>query len=131
MKFFATILASFLTALAPACELCSIYSAENASATRGEGSSGFIFTLSEQYVALETLQLEGETFRHSPFFQAAFMDSSITHFVPGYNFSSRFGVSLNVPYVYRDFRRTEITPFATRIDESGTISDLGDVALIG
>jgi hypothetical protein len=130
MKFFATILAGFLTALAPACELCSIYSAENASATRTEGASGFIFTLSEQYVPYETLQVEGEPFPHSPFFEAAFMDSSITHFVPGYNFSSRLGVSLNIPYVYRDFRRTEITPFATRIDESGTISDLGDTALI-
>jgi hypothetical protein len=131
MKFFVTLLAGFITMGAPACELCSIYSSENASASRGEGSSGFIFTLSEQYIAQETLQVEGEPFPRSPFFQAAFMDSSITHFVPGYNFSSRLGVSLNIPYVYREFRRTEITPFATRIDERGSISDLGDIALIG
>ncbi len=131
MKVFATIFASLLPLCASACELCSIYSSESASATRGEGSSGFIFTLSQQYIPYENLQLEGEDAPHSPFLEAAFMESSITHFVPGYNFSSRLGVSLNVPYIYRDFRRTEITPFATRIDERGSISDLGDMALVG
>src|SRR5688572_9823899 len=107
MKFIATIIAAFLTALSPACELCSIYSTENASARRGEGSSGFIFTLSQQYVPFDTLQVEGEKASGAPFFEAAYMNSAISHFVPTYNFSSRFGVSLNVPYVYRDFRRTE------------------------
>ena len=131
MKVIATVLAAFLTALSPACELCSIYSTENASATRGEGSSGLIFTLSQQYVPFDTLQVEGEKASGAPFFEAAYMNSAITHFVPSYNFSSRFGVSLNVPYVYRDFRRTEVTPFGMRINESGTISDLGDTALIG
>jgi hypothetical protein len=38
---------------------------------------------------------------------------------------------LNISYAYREFRRTEITPFGKRIDERGTISDLGDTALIG
>jgi len=131
MKLIAAAIVCFFTGLAPACELCTIYNTENAYATRPESSSGFVFTLSELYVPYETLQVEGRPFPRSPFFQSAFLDTSITHFVPGYNFSSQFGVSLNIPYVHRDFHRTEVTPFGRRIDERGTISDLGDTALIG
>src|SRR5436190_18197091 len=100
MKFFATALACFLAALAPACELCSIYNSESADTVRGVSSSGFLFTLSEQYVAYDTLQVEGEPYPPSRFFHAAYLNSSMSHVVPGYNFSSQFGVSLNIPYAY-------------------------------
>src|SRR5439155_22977622 len=42
-----------------ACELCAIYRATNA---RGESSSGFLLTLSEQFVHYGTLQHEGEPY---------------------------------------------------------------------
>lgn len=132
MKLIPFAFALLLAAQVSACELCTIYNIENAYATRTDSSSGFLFALSEQYVNYDTLQFKGEPFPgHSPFFQSAFLHSSITHFVPGYNFSSRLGVSLNIPYVYREFHRTEVTPFGKRIDERGTISDPGDTALIG
>jgi hypothetical protein len=57
--------------------------------------------------------------------------------VPGYNFSPQLGVSLNVPYIYREFRRTQILPYPipgttiNMVDERGSISGLGDIALVG
>src|ERR1041385_5841134 len=123
MKLLAATLACFVTILAPACELCTIYNIENAYNGRTESSSGFLFALSEQYIPFGTLQVEGRPYPPSPFFHTAYLDSSMTHFVPGYNFSSQFGVSLNISYAYRDFRRTEITPFGERIVERGTRSE--------
>lgn len=131
MKSLLLALICVCASFAPACELCSIYNAESVYNVGEKSSRSFIFTLSEQYIPFETLQVEGRPFPRSRFFQSAFLDSSITHFVPGYNFSSQFGVSLNIPYVYREFRRTEVTPFGKLIDERGSVSGLGDTALIG
>src|SRR6266481_3334803 len=89
---------------ASACELCAIYSANNA---REDAGRGFLFTIAEQYVSQHNLQVEGTPVTGFPFYNAAFLDSSYTHLVPGYNFSSRIGLNLNVPIVYRDFRRTQ------------------------
>ena len=111
----------------PACELCAIYSASN---DRGGGSSGFQFTIAEQYVSAHTLFFEGRSASQYTFYTPAFLDSSYIHVVPTYNFSSRFGLSLNQPIIHREFRRVEQQP--TRdLDESGTITGLGDLALIG
>ena len=59
----------------------------------------------------------------------------MTHVVPGYNFSSRFGVSLNLPLTYLNFQRTDLRYSATAppvlFTEKGTEFGLGDVALIG
>src|SRR5207253_493712 len=112
-----------------ACELCAIYSANSA---QSDSSSGFLFTIAEQYVAQHTLQVEGHPVSGVPFYNDAFLNSSYTHIVPGYNFSSRVGVSLNAPIVYRDFHRTQqASPSGTIYDESGTLLGLGDIALIG
>src|SRR5882672_8296809 len=110
-----------------ACELCALYNADSA----GGLSSGFLFTLSEQYISAHKLQAEGESFTAVPFLSQAFLDSSYTHLVPGYNFSSRVGVSLNAPIIFRDFRRTQILTTGGSVDEKGTVSGLGDVAVIG
>jgi hypothetical protein len=123
-------------ALAPACDLCAIY---NASSARGESGSGFLFTLSQQYIPYGTVQREGKELSDYPlispafrdFLDSAFNDTSITHFVPSYNFSKRFGVSLNVPWVWRNFRLAEIDPVtAQELVEEGTESGLGDVSLV-
>jgi hypothetical protein len=113
---------------APGCELCAIYNADSA---RDDFAPGLLFTLEELYVSSHTLQFEGNDFSTLPFFSNAHLDSSITHLVPGYSFSSRFGVSLNLPIIYGDFRLTQLSTTAQRIDEQGTISGLGDAALIG
>ena len=131
MKCAAVFFACLLPTLVPACELCTISSAENAYTVSGTSPSKFIFSVSEQYIPFNKLQVEGEPFPRSPFFQAAYLNSSITHFVPGYNFTPRLGLSVNVPLVYRQFHRTEVTPLGERIDERGTLTGLGDVALVG
>jgi hypothetical protein len=84
------------------------------------------------------LQKEGEPYDKPPF-NDAYLDTSITHFVPAYNFSEQFGVSLNIPMIYRNFRRVQLDPyprggvFPTTFfdDESGSIFGLGDISLIG
>jgi len=125
------LLVVFFTAPVPACELCAIYSANNA---REDSGRGFLLTIAEQYVAAHTLQYEGKSAENYAFYSDAFLNSSYAHVVPGYNFSSVFGVSLNMPIIYRDFRRTAyvITDAGSApLDETGTITGLGDVALVG
>src|SRR4051812_16501635 len=110
-----------------ACELCAIYSASNA---RAGGDSGFQFTIAEQYVSAHTLFFEGRSASQYTFYTPAFLDSSYIHVVPTYNFSSRFGLSLNQPIIHREFRRVE-QQSTQDVDESGTVTGLGDLALIG
>src|ERR1043165_1574446 len=125
----ALILCASFAGRAPACELCAIYSASNA---RGEANYGFLFTVSEQFIPFDTTQSYGQevTLRFP-----GYLDRSITHFVPSYNFSPRFGVSLNVPLVYRSYLRTDFRYFPStprvRVTEQREETDLGDVALIG
>src|SRR6188474_2668645 len=84
------------------CELCAIYSGSNA---LEKSSRGFLLALSEQFISSHTTQLNGDEVE---FMNPGYLDSSITHIVPGYNFSQRFGVSLNLPIVYRSFERTDL-----------------------
>ena len=119
----------FGTATLSACELCAIYNASNA---RAESTSGFTFSVAEQFTRFRTeLFDDQEITRANP----DFLDSSITHLVPGYNFSPQFGISLNVPMVYRSFQRTDLrfslTGPPVLFTERGSELDLGDIALIG
>ena len=109
-----------------ACELCAIYST---TAARGEAGSGFLFTLSEQYVAMDTPQYESKPYN----LNHDYVDSLYLHIVPTYNFSSRFGISLNLPYIHRDFKRQDVrfSPGGTIFSEvQGTESGLGDLAAV-
>src|SRR6267143_289372 len=114
--------------IAPACELCAIYNSGNA---QGESSSGFLFNVAEQYIPYRTRQDDGQNSQPA----TSYVDSSITHLVPAYNFSSRFGVSLNVPLVYLNFQRTDLryslTAPPVQFTEKGTEFGLGDASLIG
>src|SRR4051794_25872422 len=112
--WYASLLLVILTNSVSACELCAIYSANSAQAG---SSSGFLFTIAEQYVAQHTLQVEGTPVTGVPFYNDAFLNSAYTHIVPGYNFSSRVGLSLNAPIIHRDFHRTQ------QASPSGTIYD--------
>ncbi len=111
------------------CELCAIYSASNA---RAESSGGFVFTVAEQYLSQHNLLYESESAASYAFFNEAYLNTSFTHLVPGYNFSSRFGLSLNAPIIHREFRRTQqFSPSGDIVDETGSITGLGDIAVIG
>ena len=111
-----------------ACELCAIYTASSA---RGESGSGFLVTVSQQYVPHRVLQFEGEPYEFDSLLEDAYLRNFVTHIVPAWNFSSRLGVSLSVPVIHREFRRVEVSSLDGIIDESGSTSGLGDVALIG
>jgi hypothetical protein len=118
-----------LTLSASACELCAIYKASNA---QGEFSRGFLFSASEQFTHFGTERFgDMEIKRDFP----DFLDSSMSHVVLGYDFSPRFGLSFSLPVVYRSFRRSDVRfslnrppVFAT---EEGTVSGIGDAALVG
>jgi len=124
--FLAATLVYYMAYSLPACDLCAVYNADSAN---GGSAAGFTLSLAEQYVPYKTVQLNGEELPPS-LLDEAFVESSITHLVPAWNFSERFGVSLNVPYVHKDFFRYQrtITGF---FSESGTESGLGDMSLIG
>jgi hypothetical protein len=114
---------------ASCCELCAVY---NATSALGQSEHGFIFTVAEQYIPYDQTQFEGkEVVVNNP----SYVRSSITHLVPGYNFSSRFGVSLNLPLTYLDFQRTDLRYSVTGppvlFTEKSSEFGLGDTALIG
>jgi hypothetical protein len=102
------------------CDLCAVY---NSTAARGESSRGFHVSLAEQFTHSATLQEEGSEIGDPA---RQYRDSSITTLAVGYNFHPRFGVTLNVPYIHRAFRRAEGFEI-----ERGTESGLGDVAFVG
>jgi hypothetical protein len=111
-----------------ACDLCAIYSANSA---RGDSDSGPLLTLNEQFTSYGTLQQDGNVFKGFPEMQENYLASSITHLVPGYNFSPNFGLNLNIPIIYRSFTRVDLQPNDGSLEkESGTVSGLGDVSLI-
>jgi hypothetical protein len=129
MKFTPVLLLILATQAGQACELCAIYSAGNA---LGESGNGLSFALSEQFIPYRTSQLDGEEVQDP---NKSYVDSSITHLVPGYNFSPRFGVSLNLPLTYLDFKRSDVRYSLVAppvfFTEKGTELGLGDVSLIG
>jgi outer membrane putative beta-barrel porin/alpha-amylase len=104
----------------PCCDLCAVY---NASAARGESGAGFHAALAEQFTHSGTLQHNGDEISDP---SDQFRDSSITSLIFGYNFNPRFGLSVNIPYIHRSFRRAEGFEI-----ETGTESGLGDMSLLG
>jgi hypothetical protein len=114
------------------CELCSIYNAyDNAYDPNKERSGSLVFSVSELFVPYRTEQLNGKEVTSG---DPDYLDSSITHLVPTYNFGKSFGISLNIPVIYRDFKRKFVVVGPNRqlkiLTDEGTESGLGDTALI-
>jgi hypothetical protein len=119
-----------------ACDLCGCYTPQlDALSNPGHATSvgmpdaerffahGFYAAVAEQFTHFNTLLLDGAEVSNPT---DQHLESSITQFVAGYSFASRFGVQLNVPMIYRAFERPE--RFAM---ENGTESGLGDISLLG
>ena len=102
------------------CDFCAIYAASEA---RGEIGKGFFAGVAEQFTHFGTLQNNG---REIPNPGNQYLDSSITQVLLGYNFSGRFGLQLNLPVIYRSFKRI----LNDQVDQSSE-GGLGDVSLIG
>jgi hypothetical protein len=98
-----------------ACDLCSLYSAQEAQA----GGKGFFSGVAEQFTDFDTYQSNGHTASNPDGESLASLTSQV---FAGYNFNQRMGVQFNLPVIYRDYRKT---------GAHGSEAGLGDVSLIG
>ncbi len=97
-----------------ACDLCSVYAANEA---QGSGK-GFYGGLAEQYTYFGTLQDDG----HKIPSEGQYINSSVSQLFAGYNFNNRFGLQLNLPVIYRAWGSDSV---------HGTESGIGDMTLLG
>ena len=140
MKFLAAAvaLAGLLMVAAPVlpgCDLCGCYTPQLETLPPDPGSldqpsvrsspqfaSRFYVALAEQFTHFGTLQEDGQEIANPT---GQYLDSSNTQLVAGYSISSRLALQLNLPLIYRSFRRPE----GFTIDQ-GTESGLGDISLL-
>ena len=119
MRFlFAVLCLAAATTSAVACDICAVYAAEQARESKAGWSAGVF----EQFTYFGRLQEDGES---APNPTGQWLDSSVTQLLAGYRFNERVGVQLNVPMIYRWYRRPEGFEI-----EKGTVSGIGDVSLI-
>src|SRR5438105_6293188 len=111
------VLSSAVAAPGLGCDLCAIYSANQA---RGEIGRGPFAGIAEQFTHFGTVQVDGDK---APNPSGQYLDSSISQLFAGYNFNERVGVQLNLPVIYRTFKR----PFGAGIDQ-GTESGISDLS---
>jgi hypothetical protein len=84
--------------------------------------AGGYVAIAEQFTYFGTLQLDGREVANAI---GQYENSSVTQLVAGYNISDRFALQLNLPLIYREFKRPE--GFAI---DRGTESGLGDLSLV-
>lgn len=105
--------------LALACDLCAIYTADQA---KGGATEGLTLAVAEQFTSFNRLQNDG---KHVENEGNQSLKSSITQVVGKYNFSEIFAVQANFPLISRDYKRAE-----DGVIKSGSESGLGDAALL-
>src|SRR5438067_4430911 len=121
MKFLnSVLLTGALATPAVGCDLCALYSAAQA---RGEVGMGFFGGVAEQFTHFGTVQVDGVKTSNPA---GQYLDSAISQVFAGYNLNESLGLQLNVPVIYRSFKRPE--GFAI---DRGTESGFGDVSLLG
>jgi hypothetical protein len=104
-----------------ACDLCGCYTPRLQIAQ--EKSYGFYLGTSEQFTHFSVDRLNGHEVKNTV---GQYLDSSTTQIVAGATFlDNRFGLQVNVPLIYRSFKRPE----GFDIDR-GTESGVGDVSLL-
>jgi hypothetical protein len=126
------ILYAFAASSAGACDLCGCYTpqlqTDNVStlteptAVMHGGGSGLYGAIGEQFTHFGTVMVDGREVANPT---GQHEESSITQIVAGYSFNRWLSVQVNVPLIYRSFKRPE--GFA--IDQ-GTESGLGDVSVL-
>jgi hypothetical protein len=113
-----------IAAPAPACDLCAVYRATEARASK----EGWYAGAFEQFTRFGTLRENGKKVDNPT---GQYMNSSITQFLVGYQVNEKFGLQLNIPYIRRTFKRPTGVAGTPAPTESGTESGLGDIALTG
>jgi hypothetical protein len=124
------ILISFASATiaAHACDLCGCYTPQlEAMPEMGAmpllpWARGWYAAVGEQFTRFATVQVDGHEVSNPT---GQYENSSITQLVAGYEISSRFALQINVPIIYREFKRPE----GFDIDR-GTVSGLGDMSIL-
>jgi len=91
-------------------------------ATRSDVRNGFYGAVGEQFTRFATVQIDGREVANPT---GQYENSSITQLVAGYIINDRFALQLNIPLIYREFKRPE--GFAI---DRGTESGLGDASLL-
>jgi hypothetical protein len=100
------------------------YVSENAITSSGRfWANGLYGAVGEQFTHFGTLQFEGNEVANPT---DQYLNSWVTQLVVGYACNDRFALQLNMPFIYRSFRRPE----GFEIDQ-GTESGLGDISLLG
>ena len=105
--------------VAVGCELCGVYMATEAR----EAKEGFYVGAFEQFEHYGNLQFDSKSV---PNIANQSLDDSLTQLIGGYRFNDRFSLQLDVPLISRWYQRI----LGTSI-QRGTVSGLGDVALLG
>jgi hypothetical protein len=103
---------------AHACDLCAVYTAGMA---HGE-TSGWYAGIFEQFTNYDELRDEGHVIHDD---SGQYLDSSITQLFVGYGATDRLSLQLNVPYIYRTFKRPEDGEI-----QHGVESGLGDITAL-
>jgi len=116
---------TFLLGPARACDLCSVYTASEAEG----GGKGFFSGVAEQFTHFNTLQSGGQTVAND----GESIDGLNSQVFIGYNFNPHFGLQLNLPVIYRQYRRQ-----FTSVDDGHVLSPatrnetgVGDSSLVG
>ena len=112
-----------------ACDLCGCYTPQleampgmEAAAPLFPALAGWYGAVGEQFTRFATVQIDGHEAANPT---GQYENSSITQIVAGYIINSRFSLQINVPLIYREFKRPE--GFAI---DRGTVAGLGDVSLL-
>jgi hypothetical protein len=111
-----------------ACDLCGCYTPQLETMASMEPNAahqwwnGFYGAVAEQFTHFGTVQIDGREVSNPT---GQYLNSSITQLVAGYTINDRFALQLNVPLIYREFKR----PQGFAIDR-GTESGLGDMSLL-
>src|SRR4029453_13532994 len=111
-----------------ACGLCGCFTPQLNAMPQMQSSDfpwwerGWYGAVSEHFTRFGTLQNNGN---EVPNPTGQYLNSSITQLVSGYKITSRFALQINVPLIYREFKRPEGFEI-----QRGTVSGLGDVSLL-
>lgn len=110
-----------------ACDVCGCYTPQVEAASQTDPfakfwTKGWFAAAAQQFTNFGTLQRDGVEIANPV---GQYENSSITQLLGGYNLNDRFGFQLNLPVIYREFKRPE----GFGIDR-GTESGMGDMSLL-
>ena len=105
---------------ASGCEMCATYEATR---SYGEPARGLFAGVAEQFTHFGTVQEDGAKVANP---SGQYLDSSISQIFAGYSLNDRFSLQLNLPVIYRAFKR----PDELGGVDKGTVSGIGDASLI-